>query len=636
MQNTTRITLAIGGVLAAAVAAAAPADTITLDSSNPTGGGEYGDSVALIGDINNDGYPDVMVGAPDEDIPGVTEAGRVYIYSGKTGNLIRTHISPNAEIVGWYGEVCLGLGDISGDGVTDYAIAAPNQGANVEGDLYVYSGATGSLIYHVDGWFYRTFGRLALVPDCTGDFLPELVVGYSGVGDYASARVLQAKNGALWKTLTSPIPTGDPSSFAIAVGGVPDLTGDGKGDVLIGAPDAAPGSAPTGAGRVYVFNGATGALFDTITSHDQQTDGRFGSAVAGIADLTGDGRGDIVIGADNEIPSGAALASGQVHVHSGATGNWIRTLVSTDQTGGGDFGFAVAVCNDIDGDGKQDIWVGARNELVGGTETGRAYSFSGATGTLLSSINAPGTTAERFGDSLDASQDVNQDGRPDLVVGAPTTDVSPNTSVGRAFLYRNLENDGCSLLLSPPIPVTNGVWSFSTVGASTTGPAEPECLSSGDDQVNSDVFYSYTASCNGLLTVSTCGTADYDTRIAVYQGCGSLGAPFFACDLGTILGCNDDFTGCSGFTSKLVVPVTQGSCYRIRIGGYGSAQGSGTFSVSCAASCPGDINNDGKVDAADLAVLLGQWGASGSADLNGDGVVNAADLATLLGEWGPC
>jgi hypothetical protein len=627
--------LILASSLTAAIAAGVSADTLTLDSSNPTGGGEYGDGVALVRDVNGDGYADVLVGAPDEDIAGTSEAGRVYVYSGKTGALIRTHTSPSPEVVGWFGEVVLGLGDVNGDGRGDYAIAAPNQGSGVEGDLYVYSGSNGAQIYHVDGWSYRTFGRLSLVPDCTGDNLPELAVGYSGVGDYASARVLQAKNGALWKTLTSPIPSGDPSSFAVAIAGVPDVTGDGKGDVIVGASSAAPGSAPANAGRVYVFNGATGALYDTITSVDQQENGFFGSAVAGIDDLNGDGRGEIVIGADNEIPDGSTLTEGQVHIHSGINGNWIRTLNSDNPESGGDFGLGLASCDDMNDDGKQDVWVAARNENVTATEIGRAYLFSGASGDLLLSRTAPNSSADRFGDSLDASEDVNGDGLPDLVVGAPSTDVGSEFAVGQAYLFRPLSNDGCSLLLGGTISITNGIWEFSTVGASTTGPAEPECEASGDDQVNSDIFYSYVAECDGTLTVSICGSANFDTKIAIYAGCGYSGTIGFPCNLSSLLACNDDFSGC-GLTSKVSIPVTTGSCYRIRIGGYETAQGSGTFSVGCVSSCAGDFNGDNVVDGADLGAMLGQWNTNGIADINDDGIVNGADLAILLGNWGNC
>lgn len=633
MTRTERLLAATATTLLTSMAAA---DITTLTSTSPVGGGEYGDSVALIGDINNDGYADVMVGAPDEDVGATSEAGRVYIYSGRNGALLRTHVSPAPEVVGWYGEVVRGFPDINSDGRADYAIAAPNQGAGVEGDLYVYSGATGALIYHLDGWYYRSFGALSLVPDATGDGLPELAIGYSGVGNYADVRVYQAKNGVLWKTLTSPIPFGDPSSFGIAVAGLPDVTGDGKGDIAVGAPEAEP-SGPAGAGRVYVFNGATGALYDTISSTDAQVSGRFGNSVAGIADISGDGRGDIVIGAEGEAVNGAGVTCGQVHVHSGASGNWIRTLGSSDPESGGQFGNVVVSCGDLDGDGVPDIVIGAPFEDVSATESGRCYQFSGADGLLIDEFNAPGTNAERFGECLDASQDVNRDGKPDLVVGAPSTDFGGFAAAGSAFLYRPIDNDGCALFLGGgPTPISNGAHAFTTVGAGTTGSPEPECLAAGSDQIYNDVFYSYTATCDGVLTVSTCLTADFDTRIAVYQGCGYTGIPIAVCDLSDVLGCNDDVAGCN-FGSKVVVPVASGSCYRIRVGGYDAdIEGSGIVSVTCAPSCPADLNDTGVVDAADLAMLLGQWGTSGSADLNGNGVVEAGDLAVLLGAWGSC
>ena len=167
-----RISRTLGISIAAMLSTLASADTTTLETTNPVGGGEYGDSVALVGDMNGDGYPDVLVGAPDEDASGVDESGRVYVYSGRNGNLIRTHVSPSPEIVGWYGEVVLVFPDINGDGLADYAIAAPNQGSGMEGDLYVYAGSNAALIYHLDGLYYRTYGELSLRPACTVDGQP--------------------------------------------------------------------------------------------------------------------------------------------------------------------------------------------------------------------------------------------------------------------------------------------------------------------------------------------------------------------------------------------------------------------------------------------------------------------------------
>lgn len=632
--SADRLAILFGAIF---LSTAASADITTRTSVNPVGGGEFGDSVAIVPDQNGDQCPDILISAPDETGAGVAESGRVYVISGKTGYELWSHVSPNPEVVGWYGEVVLGLPDINGDGRGDYLIAAPNQGGSTEGDLYVYSGATHSLIYHLDGWSYRSFGAIDLVPDCTGDGLPELVIGYSGPGDYTSVRVYQAKNGALWKTLTSPIPSGDDSSFGVAVAGVADVTGDGKGDVIVGAPEASPGAAPTGAGRVYVYNGATGALYDTITSIDEQANGEFGASVAGCGDLNGDGRGEIIVGAPNETPDRVALNAGQVHIHSGLNGNFIRTLFSTDPEANGNFGGTVRGCGDLNDDGKADVVVGAEFEDVSATEYGRVYRFSGASGDLIEMLTAPGSTAERFGHAIDASQDVNKDGKPDLVVGAPSTDSGGFAAAGAAVIYREIDNDGCSGVLGGTVTVTNGVWPITTIGATTTGADVPSCGFFGTSEVSNDVFFTYVATCTDILTVSTCSTVNFDSRIVVYGGC-SFSFPSLACSLGNPIACNDGAVGCTSLSSKVEVPVVEGQCYRIRIGTYGEEpdfEGWGTVKIQCGPGEPSDINGDFMVDAADLGVLLGGWGGFGAGDLDNDGTVGGSDLAIMLGAWGP-
>ncbi|HMN96138.1 MAG TPA: S8 family serine peptidase [Phycisphaerales bacterium] len=188
------------------------------------------------------------------------------------------------------------------------------------------------------------------------------------------------------------------------------------------------------------------------------------------------------------------------------------------------------------------------------------------------------------------------------------------------------------------LPIFDGVTAFTNVGATTTGPTVTGCNLGGYDQIGSDVWYSYTATCTGPLRVSTCNSATFDTKIAVY-GPGFLG---FSCPSGSqftsgvLLGCNDDAAGCSGWTSDLTVNVVAGNNYRIRVGGFNAQQGSGTLLLQCGGPCPADLTGDGLVNGADLGILLNQWGISGSADLNGDGIVNGADLGILLNDWGTC
>jgi hypothetical protein len=177
-----------------------------------------------------------------------------------------------------------------------------------------------------------------------------------------------------------------------------------------------------------------------------------------------------------------------------------------------------------------------------------------------------------------------------------------------------------------------GLVTFGTTNATTDGPPHAACLNAGDDQIHNDVWFSWTAPCTGTLTVDTCDTADFDTRVAVYDGC--TAAPSDT----NLLGCNDDAAGCPGFTSALSVPVSAGQCYLIRVGGYNGGSGTGILSIACAGLCLGDIDGDGFVGIIDFLLLLGAWGpcAGCPEDLDQDGMVGINDFLNLLGAWGPC
>ena len=140
-------------------------------------------------------------------------------------------------------------------------------------------------------------------------------------------------------------------------------------------------------------------------------------------------------------------------------------------------------------------------------------------------------------------------------------------------------NDDCA----DAIAIGDGSHAFSTIGASTDGPSHSGSCQF-DGQTYNDVWFVYTASCDGEATISTCGTADYDTDLVVYDGsdCNSL----------VLLDCNDDTSGCSGFTSEVEVPVVAGNEYLVRVGGFASGDsGTGTLNVSCAVP-PAPPSND--------------------------------------------
>jgi hypothetical protein len=301
----------------------------------------------------------------------------------------------------------------------------------------------------------------------------------------------------------------------------------------------------------------------------------------------------------------------------------------------GEFGATLANAGDIDGDGFDDIAIGAPEEVPSPGETGRIYLYAAKTGALIEFHDAPGSTAKEFGFSLDAGRDLNGDGLSDLVIGSPTTLSDAGVAAGRAFALRRVPGDLCSAS-RPPLVVGDGVHRFTTVGAGNDFPNAAVCGPAG--ALTSDIFFQYTANCNGRLTIATCGprgaTVDFDSTIVVYAGCTyDEDAPEW-CTSTNPIACSLSSPGCPLGTSTLELETTVGSCYRIRVGG--TVQGSGTILIDCQTTCTGDLDIDGVVGQADLAILLGSWGTAGPGDLDGNDQVNQADLAILLGAWGEC
>jgi hypothetical protein len=133
-------------------------------------------------------------------------------------------------------------------------------------------------------------------------------------------------------------------------------------------------------------------------------------------------------------------------------------------------------------------------------------------------------------------------------------------------------NDNCP----DATPIGNGTFAFSTVNATTDGPDEPfACNFFGSTQIGHDIWYCYTASCTGHVTVSLCGST-YDTKLAIYNTDAAC-----TCPTGQgAIGCNDD--SCS-LQSRVTYPSIAGHKYLIRVGGYSTASGTGTMTVSCGA-----------------------------------------------------
>ncbi len=155
-------------------------------------------------------------------------------------------------------------------------------------------------------------------------------------------------------------------------------------------------------------------------------------------------------------------------------------------------------------------------------------------------------------------------------------------------------NDDCE----DRIEIFDGVTPIDTLAATTDGlPTNGlgDCAAFGDPQLHNDIWFNWTATCNGELTVSTCDTVDYDSKIAIYDDCDVGLCPRG----GDEIGCNDDGPDppCSGFSSIATAEVLQGSCYKMRIGGF-RADDRGTGTVEISSFCP-DTCGDGICDPGD-------------------------------------
>lgn len=133
-------------------------------------------------------------------------------------------------------------------------------------------------------------------------------------------------------------------------------------------------------------------------------------------------------------------------------------------------------------------------------------------------------------------------------------------------------NDDCS----DAIDIAPGTHEFTTIAGTTDGPDQPGSLCDAfqESNINQDIWYTYTATCDGTASVSTCNTADFDTRIAIYS------AGTCPVDAAGLITCNDDGEDCMLFTSIAEWAVSNGESYLIRIGGYDDTEsGTGTFEL---------------------------------------------------------
>ncbi|HEX8205140.1 MAG TPA: hypothetical protein VF587_03675 [Solirubrobacteraceae bacterium] len=398
-------------------------------------GSRAGWVVANAGDFNGDGASDLLIGAPNYDHPGRTDAGAAYIVLGPREGLpenlsagARRFKLVGAEPGDRLGSAAAPAGDVNGDGLADVIVGAP---VDVNGDGIGENIREGREPEPRPGAAYVVFGRRE------------------------AGSEIDAASGPGVVALTTQTPD---DRTGAAVGSVPDMDGDGRPEVVVGAEraDAVDRTDP-GAAFVVFAKSLTGPVnLDELGDAGIRLDGpdgaRAGLGVGGVGDMNGDGRGEILVGAPTAA-TGPGFRPGAAYVVFGRAAGGRTDLDALGDAGfaiaGGDrdqlFGLTVEGVGDVTGDDVPDVGIGSpgadRNKrddsgsvhFVGGKASPDAIRING--GGTRPGFRVDGATAnDGLGTSITTLDDVNGDGLRELAFVAPYADPLSRADAGAAYV----------------------------------------------------------------------------------------------------------------------------------------------------------------------------------------------------------
>jgi len=470
-----------------------------------------GHSVSQAGDVNGDGIDDIIIGARYVDPNGVLDAGASYVVFGSTGgfapaielsslNGTNGFVINGAVPEGRLGNSVSAAGDVNGDGIDDLVIGAPraNPIGNQRGSVYVVFGKTSPFasvlevsdlngsngfvlngIDNIDQAGYSVSGA----GDVNGDGIDDLLIGafladptlgqwagetylvFGSNSGFPAAIELSDLNGSNGFVMYG-VAAEDRSGHSVSAAG--DVNGDGFDDVIIGAYLADfDGRADSGAAYVVfgkgtpfasafslsTLNGSNGFELRGVSVGDET-----GRAVGGGGDVNGDGFDDLIVGAYLADPNGGG--SGATYVVFGKATGFASALELSSLTGSDGFtlhgeaaddqsGRWVGNAGDVNGDGFDDIIIGARRADVNGVDAGASYVVYGAA-TFAANFELSGLNGgngyringakanDGSGQSVITAGDVNGDGFDDVIIGAfPANPNGPNSGASYVVFGHN-------------------------------------------------------------------------------------------------------------------------------------------------------------------------------------------------------
>ncbi|MCK6530368.1 FG-GAP-like repeat-containing protein [Myxococcota bacterium] len=418
----------------------------------------FGFSVSSAGDVNGDGYGDVVVGAPYYD-GGESYEGAAFLYLGSSSGLSASAswTAESDQASALFGTSVSSAGDVNGDGYADVVVGALgySNGEASEGAAFVYLGspsglsASASWTAEPDQASARFGSSVSSAGDVNGDGYADVVVGAydydNGETNEGAAFLYLGSSSGLSASASWTAESDQASaSFGRSVSSAGDVNGDGYGDVVVGARDYDNGETNEGAAFLYLGSPMGLSASASWTAESDQATGYFGYSVSSAGDVNGDGYADVVVGAsaysDGESFEGAAFLYLGSPSGLSASASW---TAESDQANAY-FGTSVSSAGDVNGDGYGDVVVGAYAHDQGETDEGGAFLYLGSSSGLSASASWTAESDQEstsFGYSVSSAGDVNGDGYADVVVGAYRYD-NGEIDEGAASLYLGNGGDG--------------------------------------------------------------------------------------------------------------------------------------------------------------------------------------------------
>ncbi len=333
-----------------------PMHTFHGDTANDT----FGWFSRCAGDVNGDGFGDVIVGAWNASLNGIP-VGSARVFSGTDGNVLHTFYGEDAD--GRFGQAASGAGDVNRDGLDDVIVGARLADGGV-GLARVYSGATGDVLHEFRGIGSSDYFGTSVsgVGDVNGDGHADVICGTYNAN---SAHVY---SGATGHELFAFYGTDPGDRFGRNVNNAGDVDGDGLNDFIVGAPYA-DGVHWHSTGQARVFSGATGQ--ELYTFYGVYTGNNFGHSVSGAGDVDGDGFDDLLVAAPFDNENGNA--AGAAYLFSGATGDRLAKFLGDHANDR--FAYAVSTAGDVNGDGLDDVIVSGYLSSHQSAASGAGYAI---------------------------------------------------------------------------------------------------------------------------------------------------------------------------------------------------------------------------------------------------------------------